>query len=326
MTEILLCNNPVRTHSLQKHCGISADDLVGFDSTKPPVLHPYRPYLVGQNPSVTDRSLLRRLSYRPVSRELTKLSLSFGGDNVVALADITSKLRDYNIGLMGASTTVYANRLEGFGGAVKNYQAALMDYRHAVKSNLPTKALAKQTAHAAFQKMQTNFRHEVGSVTVRSRALARRGTPLTSSTRATDIARSSRRVTKLNVMSQVQASNLIKFGRYTNYLGNGLALIDFGGRIGNIYSSYQVDEEWERVLFNESSSFALSAIAGALTVKAGLAILIAATPVGWVALIGGGVAIAGAAAGTSMLTNSITNKNSDAAYDYIMNFMNWITS
>lgn len=322
MTEILLCNNPVRTHSLQNHCGISADDLVGLDSTKPPVLHPYRPYLVGQNPSVTDRSLLRRLSYRPVSRELTKLSLSFGGDNVVALADITSKLRDYNIGLMGASASVYGKRIEGFAGAVQDYQAALMDYRHAVKSNLPTKALAKQTAHAAFQKMQTNFRHELGSVTVRSRALARRGTPLTSSTRATDIARSSRRVTKLNVMSQVQASNLIKFARYTKYLGNGLAVIDFASRMGNIKTAYQADQDWEREMFIESSSFAASAIMGIAAVYAGSAVLGFLVVGSGIGLIIGGLVVAGAAAGTSMGFNNYFKENGGELYDWIMKQLN----
>jgi hypothetical protein len=44
-------------------------------------------------------------------------------------------------------------------------------------------------------------------------------------------------------------------------LGNGLAVIDFGSRVGNIHNSYQAGGNWERDFFIESSSFAASAIA-----------------------------------------------------------------
>lgn len=73
------------------------------------------------------KGVLGQLS--PVSRKLTNLSLTFGGENTVALADMTTKLRDYNIELMGAPTSVYANRIGGFAGAVRDYQDALMQYR-----------------------------------------------------------------------------------------------------------------------------------------------------------------------------------------------------
>ncbi|BBA33205.1 hypothetical protein sS8_1243 [Methylocaldum marinum] len=46
----------------------------------------------------------------PVARELTNLSLAYGGENVVALSEMLARLTEYNIGLIGASTNVYANR------------------------------------------------------------------------------------------------------------------------------------------------------------------------------------------------------------------------
>ncbi len=51
--------------------------------------------------SAMDRDIMHLLSPIPVAKELTNLSLSFGEDNTLALAEITTKLKDYNIGLMG---------------------------------------------------------------------------------------------------------------------------------------------------------------------------------------------------------------------------------
>ncbi len=77
-------------------------------------------------------------------------------------------------------------------------------------------------------------------------------------------------------------------------------------------------------MFIESSSFAASALAGISVVNAGsvaLGFLMVATPVGWVGLIIGGVAVAGAAAGASIWTNSQFKSNSGAWYDGIMSWL-----
>ena len=232
---------------------------------------------------------------------------------------MTRKLQEYNVGLMGASTSVFANRMGGFAGAVKEYQQALMTYRSAIKSNAASKVLAKQNAFNAFQNLQIRFKHELSAIN--AGVNSRRGTPLSSPTRATNIARSSRNVAKLKVTSQVQANNLVKFTQHAKLLGNGLAVIDFTSRVGNIHNEYQSGGEWERELFIESSSFTASAIAGTLTVNAGLGLLMVATPVGWIGLIVGGVAIAGAAAATSMATNYVVKKDAGGLYDSIMNWI-----
>lgn len=152
---------------------------------------------------------------------------------------------------------------------------------------------------------------------------ARRGTPLSSATRATNIASSSRSVAKLNVSSQIQANNLVKMTQHAKFLGNGLAVIDFTSRIGSVHTSYKSGEKWERELFIESSSFAASAIAGSLAVKAGLGLLVFATPVGWVGLIVGGLAVAGAAATTSIVVNNATKDKSGRVYDTVMRWISF---
>ncbi|MCF6251000.1 MAG: hypothetical protein L3J75_06990 [Methylococcaceae bacterium] len=172
----------------------------------------------------------------------------------------------------------------------------------------------------AFEKMQRNYRHELNIVTERSRALAKRGTPLTDVERGRHIAQSSRTAVKLNVMSQVQASNLVKFAKQAKFLGNGLAVIDFGTRVGNIHNSYQTGGDWERDLFIESSSFSASVVAGTLAVNGGLALLMVAIPVGWVAVVAG-LAIAGVAAASSIGMNNYVKENSGNLYDDILKWI-----
>ncbi len=220
---------------------------------------------------------------------------------------------------MGASTSVYANRMGGFVGSVKNYQSALMKYSQAAKSKSPLKVAAKQKAKMAFDKMQKSFRHEVKMVT--SQVKSSRGTPLTNFDRGANIARSSRNMAKLDIMSPVQADKIVKFTKHAKLLGNGLAVIDFGSRVGNIHNSYKAGNNWEREMFIESSSFAASATVGIGTVNAGVAaltFLMVATPVGWVGLIVGGLVVAGVAASSSIMTNNYMKNNSGDAYDVIM--------
>ncbi|BBA36167.1 uncharacterized protein sS8_4237 [Methylocaldum marinum] len=319
MSEILLCSQPLSASQLQNTCGISMDALAGLACSSPGTLQAYTPYLMGEN-TFADRHILTQLNPMPVAKELTHLSLSFGEDNVLALSEITKKLQEYNIGLMGAATSVYTDRIGGFAGAVKNYQDALMEYRAAIKSKSATKALARQKAHAAFERLQIQFQHELNAVTAKIKS--NRGTPLTSSQRATNIARSSRNVARLNVTSQVQASDLVRFAKHASFLGNGLAVIDFTSRVGNIHNSYQAGEKWERELFIESSSFALSAYTGLKVAEVGLVLLLAATPAGWVGLILGGALVAGAAAGASMGMNYLVKEHSGDAYDLIMTSLN----
>lgn len=251
------------------------------------------------------------------------MALSFGGDNLIALSSVTSKLQEYNVGLMGASTSVYANRMGGVVGAVKNYQSALMEYHQAVIAKSSSKIVAKQKAKVAFDKMQNSFKQEVKVVT--NQVKSSRGTPMTSFKRGTDIARSSRSIAKLDLVNPVQADNIVKFTKQAKFLGNGLAVIDFGSRIGNINNSYKAGGNWEREMFIESSSFATSAIAGTAAVNVGgavLGFLVVATPIGWVGLIIGGIAVAGVAATTSIVTNQAIKENAGGVYDYIMKQLN----
>jgi hypothetical protein len=126
-------------------------------------------------------------------------------------------------------------------------------------------------------------------------------------------------------MSQVQASHLMKFSQKAKLLGNGLVVIDFGSRVGNIRNSYQAGENWERELFVESSSFVAGAIIGNIAINAGsaaLSFLVIATPIGWVGLVAAGITVAALGAGVSIVANNITKTIADKNYDRIIKMVN----
>lgn len=280
MSEVLLCNKPLKADFLSNTCGIDNNHIHGRSCSNPGTICAYTPYVVGQNLTQLDKQLISQLSTPRVANELTNLSLSFGGDNTLAIAEMMKTLQEYNVGLIGVSTSVYANRIGGFAGAVKEYQDALMAYRAAILSNSTSKSIAKDEAFRAFQSLQLRFRQELNAVNAGIKA--RRGTPLSSATRATNIARSSRDVAKLHVTSQIQVNNLVKLTQHAKFLGNGLAVIGFTSRVGNVHSIYKSGTEWERELFIESSSFALSALSGTAAVNLGsaaLGFLVVATPI-----------------------------------------------
>lgn len=321
----------MKANELAGQCGIDSNMIFGAQCRQPSMLNAYSPYLIGSEPSNAAashaaKSMVNQLTNTANNRELTNITLSFGGDNTLAIADISAKLNEFGVGAMGASTSFYGNRVGGFTDAVKNYQAALMEYRHVIENKVNSsviKSAAKQKAMAAFQNIQQGFHHELKSVT--GAAKSSRGTPLTSGTRATNIAKSSRNVAKLNITSQIQTSNLVKFSQHAKFLGNGLAVIDFSSRVGNVHNSYKSGQHWEREMFIESSSFVVSALTGAGAIKVGgaaLGFLMVATPVGWVGLIIGGVAVAGVAAAASIEVNNYTKENSGDLYDDIMNWIN----
>jgi len=95
-----------------------------------------------------------------------------------------------------------------------------------------------------------------------------------------------------------------------------LIVVDVTSRIDNVQSEYKADGNWERELFIESSSFALSAVTGTLIANAGVAFFMLATPAGWVGLII-------VAAGASMGMNYLVKEKGSSWYDDIMD---WVSS
>ncbi len=81
-------------------------------------------------------------------------------------------------------------------------------------------------------------------------------------------------------------------------------------RAYDVNNVHEQGGDWERAAFVESSGFVLSAVAGTVTIQAGVAIFLAMTPVGWVALIA-------TAAGASLLTNKLSKIGAEKIYDSV---------
>jgi hypothetical protein len=271
---------------------------------------------------------MMRLGHGLPEGGITDMAFDFGDENAIAIAQIADGLRNYGAASVGAVTTVYGRRMQNFGMAVKRVQDALLKYRTVAKSDPAAASAAEQEVIKAYQQMQKGFQTEVNIVTSgirRSRALT-----LTRPRRALEVARNSRRIAKLRVFDEVDASKLVRFGRYGKYLGNGLAVIDFGSRVNHIHDSYKSGGNWYREMFIESTRFAVSAGSGlavagvgSVVAEAALATFLVATPAGWVlAIIGLGVATAATAA--SIYSDKKIKENGGHWYDSIMKWLNAI--
>ncbi len=101
MSEVLFCNQTLSSGLLKNQCGIDIDKFSSFGCSKPKMIIANKPYLLNASKSAFGATALAQLSDPFISRNVTELSLSYGGDNLIALADITAKMQEYNIGLMG---------------------------------------------------------------------------------------------------------------------------------------------------------------------------------------------------------------------------------
>jgi len=137
VTELLFCTHPLTLEQLQTQHQLEMHNLLGLNESKPSIIKPYSPYIIENALTELDRGIYNQLSTLPhtQTKELTQIAEAIGAENTVAIAEVTAKLQDYNLGMMGAATSVYAKRLEGFAGAVQHYQERLLAYRAAGKSN-----------------------------------------------------------------------------------------------------------------------------------------------------------------------------------------------
>ena len=254
------------------------------------------------------------------AKNLMGLVSEFGEDRTVAIAQVMSTISNpYSTAGMGAATSVYGGRVGAFADAVKAFEDSVMQHKQA-QSYRGGRQMSEVRMQRAYQKMNRMFNLEIELVTDGKKI--RKGHPLANITRAKNIAESGRSIAKLDFTNQIQAHNLVKFSKHTKVLGTGLAVIDFTSRVGDIHNTYKAGGNWEKKMFVEASSFAVGAVAGTLTVNAGLALLALTTPVGWVYLIGTGAAIIGTAALVSMTADHHAKKGADWLYDPLMDWIN----
>jgi hypothetical protein len=329
MTTIILPRLPIQADSMQRMLDLPPDCIHGFGVTTPKTLWPNTPYMLGERKTDHDRLVMGLLSQQPANQTLGDLSLAYGSENTRALAELTRRLREtkpYGVAGAGAAASVYAQRMDSLGKAIQAYQHAAVEYH--VSHSRAVSGIARAAAQTRLSEAKANLSRRFGIElnTIKSRLPKRQWRLLRANDeRMFERIRRTGRASRLDVGSSVEATDLVRFARHAKFLGNGLAVIDFGSRVGDIYTDYKTGGNWEREMFIHSSSLALSATAGEIATIAGMATLdiaiaVAATPVGWVLIIGG-LAVAGAAALGSVYVNNWTEKHAGSFYDRIMSWI-----
>jgi hypothetical protein len=334
MTTIILPRQPTQVDTLQRMLDLPPGCVHGLSPTPPNTLWPNAAYMLGESKTNHDRLVLGLLSQQPENQTLGELSLTYGSENTRALAQLTNRMRGwepYGVAGVGATADVYARRMENLKKAVEAYQHASVEY-HRISRSRATSGIAKGAAQMRLSEAKANLnrRFRIELNTIKSRLPKRqRRTLRANDERMFERIRRTGRMSRLDIGSSVEGTDLVRFARHAKFLGNGLAVIDFGSRVGDIYAGYKEGGNWEREMFIQSSGFALSVGVGIAVTDAGmgalgaLGVAVAATPLGWVLLVVGGLAVAGVAAASSVGMDRLAGQHAGSVYDMIMR---WLSS
>jgi len=112
MAEILYFNKLTSQESVEQMYGIKRSELYNPALAGSRMLVPNVPYLIGKRPNVRDRQIQNLLKPVHVSKEIGDHIAAMGGDTTLDLAEFSQHFRDYNAGLIGATTNDYEKELE----------------------------------------------------------------------------------------------------------------------------------------------------------------------------------------------------------------------
>lgn len=120
-----------------------------------------------------------------------------------------------------------------------------------------------------------------------------RGNALTSAERGITLA-SRRKGRGLHVADQGGAVRIGGFAKAIKHVGNGAIVLDAGIRAHGVYTTYQQGGNWQRQAAVQTAGFGFGGAAGLYAGQAAVgglvAVGLAATPVGWLVVMGVGIA------------------------------------
>jgi len=97
MSEVIFCSQTLSAETLKNQCGLNMDDFSSFGCPKPDMITANKPYLLSGDNSPFAISALAKLSHPLISRNVTDLSLSYGGDNFIALAGLPQNYKNITL-------------------------------------------------------------------------------------------------------------------------------------------------------------------------------------------------------------------------------------
>ena len=144
----------------------------------------------------------------------------------------------------------------------------------------------------------------------------KRGNIWSSADRGSNIARSSRNISRLRLTSLSGIRSIRGLEMASDIAGKGIIALDAGIRADSVYNDYKAGKDWQRRAVVETTGFGFGTAAGlyvgAKTVALGAGIALALGPVGWVILIGVGI---GAGYGAGKLGDAFGKFAAGSAYD-----------
>ena len=308
MSHLILSSFSHDARSAARELGVPDDFIQCREQGTARVLHAHTPYLLGSRMEPADWRVLTTLAPWSVAQPLTRLCTTCGCDTTLALAELIDDLQamePYSLSAAGAAASAFTSRIDRMRGAVGNYQSAMLQYWEAARWRTPDAsgaALARQRMEQAGKALGQGFATELRASS-RHMALGHREllhrdgqTPLR--------VRKARNFAQLNVMSSFEASRLARLARCARPLGPGVMAFDFAWRAIDVRNEYRAGGDWERKAIVDGAGFTAGALGSSVVVWAGMGALplaVAATPMGWVLIVGSlGVVAAATIAGVQV--------------------------
>ncbi|WP_024460764.1 hypothetical protein [Marinimicrobium sp. LS-A18] len=264
-------------------------------------LYAHSPYCEGSG-GVQDSFILNQLHQIPSShREQLSCAIDEFGDDTHIIAEFYDRhLANLDLEatstLVGAGATASGQRLTRFQRLLIDYQAALIklnDHKYAGRAGMAGKVELEAMARRKYATMARQYRAELNSIARPEFRNSNRGHILNNADRGITLARHHRR-SKLSIDNVAQVQRLDRLARGVRFAGNGVLVLDAGMRLHGVHESYQRNENWQRELALEATAFGAGGAAGLYVGKATIGALtmvgLGATPLGWVVMIGAGVA------------------------------------
>lgn len=320
MTEIIF--SPYRCNAADV---VSANVIEEFLRENPVVpnsqIQAYQPYMIpvqGERNHLSAR-YLKNLPYE--ARVRLTHTVGQMGDLTVALSEfyneyfMGSKVGDWQ-SISGAGLGAMQTRTNNFSATLESYQKKLFEIRAAYQSKQPKAELLKLEAQAKDiqAKLNSYFRSEMRRFS--AKANARRGTVMTNSQRAVNIAKSSRKTASIRVTDAQQAQRLSRFASGLKFVGNGLVVLDAASRVGTVVDAKNQGKDWQKVAVQESVGMSTGFLAGGYAAGAtigALTFVLGATPVGWVIAVGVGLTVG---FGAGSITNELSKSAVGDLYDW----------
>jgi hypothetical protein len=253
----------------------------------------------------------------PSIRALSQAQKILGPDLLLAISDLfddltSDKTQAISLGTSGGTIGAINSRAKQFNDALMDLQNAMQALRHVSQD----KSLTRLAKHKAEIRLKVNVEKTVKRLNIRfkdelshriTKIKSRRGLVYTDSQRAIRVAKDGRQAKQILQITELpELKKALHFSNAAKFAGNSLIALDVVNRGSNVIHSFaKNDGSGYRTMFKESSTVALSGLSGMAiggladgivtgslisNLTGGLIAGLALGPVGWVFVIGAGIA------------------------------------